>query len=922
MALKPIPRREENMADLSRRDFITTVASVAAAAQLGSAFTNAKTVSTAPATQPVETSGLRWLEQMPGSISGITATMPWSRGALAAGSALRVFDENSNAVPAQTWPIAFWPDGSIKWTAIALGPTTSPTKSYRVVPGDAVVPARPISVRDVATDPIEIDTGLIKCQIPRSGSSIIQSITRNGQTILSSGRLICLKQDQPELDDEGTTNREAFGSNITSAEIENTGAVRTVVKISGSHQSNAGRSLLPFVVRLHFYAGSDEIRIVHTFVFDADEHKDFISGIGVRFDVPMTDPMYDRHVRFVGEGHGLFAEAIRTVTGLRRDPGDAVRKSQIDGTPTPPTNDWAPEVATHLDLIPAWGDFTLSQLSADGFQIRKRTKAGYGWISAAAGTRSGGAGYIGGISGGVAFGLRDFWQKHPAQIDIRNAHTDLSQVTMWLYAPDAPAMDLRFYHDGMGQDTYAKQRDGLDITYEDYEPGYASPYGIARTSELKIQALAATPSRESLVEFADALRQPPVLVCDPRRYLDAQVFGGIWTLPDKSTPAKSLIEDQLSFYLDRYIKEVDQRSWYGFWDYGDVRHTYDSDRHVWRYDVGGFAWDNSELSTDLWLWYSFLRTGRADVYRLAEAMTRHTGEVDVYHLGPRKGLGTRHGVQHWGDSSKQTRISSALFRRPFYYLTADERVGDLLRDQLTEGETWLTNDVNRKLGGPPMVKGTRATAHWGAMAWGELASAWLTEIERTQSTSVRDKLLASMRSVSDLPLGFFTRDATMNLDSGAVTPLDHEVEYEHLTAVFGLPEICAELVRTYGTDVPGFADIWAQYGIVYNGSREQRQKAIGISAKSAGLVDSHSRCTAFAAWHLKDKALAQRAWHEWIGGQSTAQRKASMSIRLVTGPDVLNPVEEAKMSTNSAAQLSLAAMQNLAFVGHALETAE
>ena len=39
-------------------------------------------------------------------------------------------------------------------------------------------------------------------------------------------------------------------------------------------------------------------------------------------------------------------------------------------------------------------------------------------------------------------------------------------------------------------------------------------------------------------------------------------------------------------------------------------------------------------------------------------MTRHTGEVDMYHLGRWKGLGTRHGVQHWGDSAKQVRASA------------------------------------------------------------------------------------------------------------------------------------------------------------------------------------------------------------------------------------------------------------------------
>ncbi len=54
-------------------------------------------------------------------------------------------------------------------------------------------------------------------------------------------------------------------------------------------------------------------------------------------------------------------------------------------------------------------------------------------------------------------------------------------------------------------------------------------------------------------------------------------------------------------------------------------------------------------------------SGRADIFRLAEAMTRHTREVDSYHFGPMAGLGTRHGVSHWGDGAKEARIGQAAF---------------------------------------------------------------------------------------------------------------------------------------------------------------------------------------------------------------------------------------------------------------------
>src|SRR5699024_10529841 len=219
-------------------------------------------------------------------------------------------------------------------------------------------------------------------------------------------------------------------------------------------------------------------------------------------------------------------------------------------------------------------------------------------------------------------------QCHPTGIDLEAADTDTGSVTMWLWSPDADPMDLRFYHDGLGQDGYADQLDALDITYEDYEPGFGTAHGIARTHELDVIAYPATPATD-----------PPA----------AQVSGAVERPRRARTPpARARLEDRLDALLDFYVGQVDQRHWYGFWNYGDLMHSYDADRHTWRYDVGGYAWDNSELSPDLWLWTAFCRTGRADVFRLAERLTRHTGDVDVYHAGQWKGLGTRHNVQHWG----------------------------------------------------------------------------------------------------------------------------------------------------------------------------------------------------------------------------------------------------------------------------------
>jgi hypothetical protein len=520
--------------------------------------------------------------------------------------------------------------------------------------------------------------------------------------------------------------------------------------------------------------------------------------------------------------------------------------------------------------------------------------------------------------------LRNFWQSTPTQIDVRGATGEKAELTLWLWAPDAAPMDLRFYHDGMGQDTYAKQLEGLEITYEDYEPGFATPEGVARTSELTLWALASTPSRSRLLELADANRAPAMLTCAPAHILSAGVFGRLFSLPDRSTPVKARIENSLDALFAYYQKQTDERRWYGFWNYGDVMHSYDTQRHVWKYDVGGMAWDNSELSTDIWLWLSYLRTGRADIFRYAEAMTRHTGEVDVHHLGRFAPLGSRHNVMHWGCSAKQLRISTVQNRRYYYYLTGDERVGDLMREQIEGAKALVDIQPGRKLptrrnaSESPVVaqQGATASANIGfGTDWGALAAAWLTEWERTGDPKIHERLLNSMRTIAAQPHGFFSSGADMELASGTfqITKSDR-AGASHLSAAFGEPEVCVELIELI--DLPEFKKAWLQYCRLYNATAAEQTQELGRPLGSLNLGQGHSRLTAYAAASLGDKTLAARAWKEFLGGGAGFRRDMPYAPVRISGPAVLEPVDEIpSVSTNSSAQYGLAAIQCLALAG-------
>lgn len=851
-----------------------------------------------------------WIDGAPPARDlGQTFGVPWPRGAVKRGQALTVRAGGGGAVPSQHWTLATWPDGSVKWSAHAL-PAGSNAASYSVERGRPTAPREAVRVSETA-DVVVIRVGDATWTIGKTGSALVREARRGGRVVMGPVDLVAATVADP---DGGVAT--PFVSEITSTMVEQDGPVRAVVRIEGVHRGG-GRDWLPFTVRLIAHAGAEHLRIVHSFIFDGDPARDFISGLGVRAAVPMRAALHDRHIRLATDG-GLFAEAVRPLTGLRRDPGRAFREAQMAGRATPPLAEMGRQVREGLERIPAWGDFALQQLSANGFILRKRTGNGHGWIDAGEGRRAAGLGYVGGPDGGAALGLRYFWQRHPTQIDIRDADGDTATLTAWMWSPDAPAMDLRPYHGTMGMEGYDAQNQGLDVTYEDYEPGWDNAHGIARTSELTLWALDATPAADTLIAMAAANAEPPRLMAAPAHIHSADVFGD-WGLPDRSTPKRAAIEDQLANLIDFYAREVDRRSWYGFWNHGDVMHSYDQDRHQWRYDIGGFAWANSELSPDLWLWYSALRTRDAQTFRLAEAMTRHTGEVDVHHIGRFAGMGTRHGVQHWSDSSKQPRVSNAAYRRIFYYLTADERVGDLMRQLLTSDATLQHVEIGRKVPGAkrePLPAGT-VEMSFGTV-WCSLAAAWLTEWERTGQARWRDRLVAGMDSIGRMERGWMTGSAPYDLKSGRFIDPGPKIAFSHLNSVFGAVEINAELLQLL--DVPRYRAAWLEYCRWYNAPVAEFNARFGKRNGSTNLREGHSRLTAYAAHETRDAALAARAAAEFYSGDAGLGMAAGDPRRPVTAQPLSAPVIEwPGVSTNAASQWGLAAIQNLALIPQALD---
>ncbi len=174
-----------------------------------------------------------------------------------------------------------------------------------------------------------------------------------------------------------------------------------------------------------------------------------------------------------------------------------------------------------------------------------------------------------------------------------------------------------------------------------------------------------------------------------------------------------------------------------------------------------------------------------------------------------------------------------------------------------------------------------------------------------------------MRAIGNARWGFFTNRFWFDPETKAMTPPEDEPPMaSHLSIMFGLPEVVAELIELF--DIPEFKEAWLRYCMLCNAPREVLDRELGENFSPPGFQTSHSRITAYAAVTMRDPELAARAAEEFLG-DSRNGRAHRLDTRLVEGPAVLNPVDEAAwVSTNESAQWGLGAISNSALIADAL----
>lgn len=778
----------------------------------------------------------------------------WSEGEVSQPS-FTLFDEKDNPIPAQSRVTARWPDGSIKWAAHTAD-AAELGANVRILPLGKPAPKKNTpSLLQQRNGKYIIDTGALFAIVPAftaPTSHLLENISLHNvplaKTLIPVFHLETRESSiRNDASYEKTIITECIGK-VTDAHIEENGPLHTVIRFHGTHTPQEKECQMPFVLRLAFYKNSAEIKATHTFFYDGKEDQHFLKGMGLQLSAVLSGRPYQRHIQFATDRNSFHEAAILLNSSYPRLAPKELEQ-QVAGKIVnyPPESD-VEKAATNL---PIWNHYTQVQSSASHHIIKKRTQKGCCSLPCLEGRRAPGVMAIHGVQGGVLVGMKDFWQKYPSGLETSGLNDDITRCTAWFYSPETSAFDFRHY------DTRSYQM----TSYEGFPELGADPYGIAVTSECSFLFTSYIPDDALLQQFHMQVQKPALYIAAPTYYHSKRAFG-YWSLVKKDNEAERWLEKQLETIFDFYKNEIDSRNWYGLFDYGDFMHTYDSIRHCWRYDMGGFAWQNTELVPTYWLWLYFLRTGREDVFTIAEAMSRHCSEVDFYHFGPLKGIGSRHNVSHWGCSCKEPRVSMAGHHRPYYYLTGDYRMEDIFDD--VKDADFSMKEIKHYL---RKIDGKDSLLVRTGPDWSSFVSNWMTEYERTLDESYREKIEQGIKDIAATPLGLTSGPEFLYIAESSQLIYQGEDDTApnmHLQVSMGGPQVWFETADMLDNKM--LQHMLVRHGELYYLSPSERSVVSEglLKNRSFGFPYFASSLGAYSAYHSQDSVLAKKVWAQLL----------------------------------------------------------
>jgi hypothetical protein len=562
----------------------------------------------------------------------LTRGVPFPQGAMADLEGLYLVDSEGQAVATQFRTLSHWSDGSVKWVLVDFQADVAANGEVTYAlgyDGGGQNPAAAITLKvDEDDERIVVDTGAVRFAVSRKSFGLVEfAELPGGLRVAGEGDAwvrIC------EAFGQGVDQRRIYGmggqclaslaQDVYKVSVEEAGPLRVVIRCEGAFEAD---------IPMHHYSGYQPFRyVVRLYAYAGQAYLRVLHTVVVACNPQQT------------EVEEITVHVPAALSGDLRYRIASVRPTQ---------GALAADESLHLAQV-VDNHFKLYQHQNNRRQLVAEGERSAGWLA------------IEDADKGVGVALRYMAEEYPKALEVNGSGNGID-VHLWRH-PDGERLNFRRYAE--------------EVAWHDGEGVYSDGLGTAKTSEFFVHFYAAADADNAPDMLRGLLAQPHIAV-DPAAHARGQVTGGFAAFDPERFPAS---ERTMTGFADWLERVTHMGHWYGFFDWGDCMVAWDEENGEWRF-FGRWGWCNSEWDPRHGMWIQYLRSGEPRYYRLAEAMSRHSMDVDTCHYHPLRpymvGGCFRHSIDHYGDEvcASHTFIDNWM---DYYYLTGDLRTLEVLHE--------------------------------------------------------------------------------------------------------------------------------------------------------------------------------------------------------------------------------------------------
>ncbi|MCD6404306.1 MAG: hypothetical protein J7M19_00605, partial [Planctomycetes bacterium] len=190
--------------------------------------------------------------------AGVSAGVPFARGALKETSGLTLTDSSGKAAPLQAECLAKWPDGSCRWVLLDFAADVAAGSSADFVlktSGENPAPGTPVTAAD-DTSTVTLSNGLVEFAV-KTGTAGGTLKSADGKRSVDIASIVEIGGDDGRITSEVV---------VDSLDVYAEGPLRAAVSLYGRRIYSDGLEG-PFSQRVEMFAGSPYIRVEDTFIY-------------------------------------------------------------------------------------------------------------------------------------------------------------------------------------------------------------------------------------------------------------------------------------------------------------------------------------------------------------------------------------------------------------------------------------------------------------------------------------------------------------------------------------------------------------------------------------------------------------------------------------------------------------------------------